>query len=222
VEVEAGISAPVEVEAVPADAAVAPRPACARAEVLDRLNAVLRRPDRLGGEAEAARLLDLLAARETPAGPAVWIVDTNARLAPSELMRTAFPDPGICVAASQYGQDAHRRGWLRLDRALTSAAYEDVVRTAKAWAGADRSVSDTLAAYGPPSVVFGSPDPGLPKTFGYATENRATPLLAFHFGVRSSNAAGPGPAEALLLGVRLSDNFLSGWELTPFGEERFV
>ncbi|MFJ5234001.1 hypothetical protein ACIQBJ_29370 [Kitasatospora sp. NPDC088391] len=193
----------------------------------------MRRPDECGGLSAVARLLDRLAAGEQRTAGSVWIPDTNARLAPSGLLRGAFPDSDVHVIASQYGEDAHRRGWLRLDRSLPPAEHAAVVDRAVAWSGTDRSLSDVLAEFGQPSVTFGPRDPHLPKTLGYATDDPAAPVVVFHLGSAQADAeptgaeptasdpGGPTSAEAVLLAVRVRDDFFDGWELTPSGLDRF-
>lgn len=193
--------------------------------LLERLNQAVRLPEESGGLPAVVRLLDQLAASEAQGTHQVWIPDTNGRLAPSMMLREGFPAPDIHVVASQYGEDAHRRGWLRLDRTLTSAEHADVVERALTWSQNDRSLHELVAEFGPPSVTFGSTDPDRPKTVSYVTDDRTAPVAAFHFGsARTGAAAGTGDGSrvgAVLLGVRVHDDFLGGWELTPFGEDRF-
>lgn len=81
------------------------------------------------------------------------------------------------------------------------------------WAGSDRTLLDVVGKFGPPSVVFGPADPGLPKTLGYATRERTEPFVTFHLGAAAQEAA--------LLAVRVDDGFLDGWALTPWGVSRF-
>ncbi|MDD1061428.1 hypothetical protein NMG29_24970 [Streptomyces cocklensis] len=156
----------------------------------------------------------------------MWIPDTNARLAPSMMLREGFPAPEIHVTASQYGEDAHRRGWLRLDRTLTAAEHSDIVDSSATWSGEDRSLHEIIAEFGPPSVTFGPTDPDRPKTLSYATSDRRTPVVAFHLGSAGTDTeagSGDGPAAgAVLLAVRVNDDLFGGWELTPFGETTFA
>ncbi|MET9619055.1 hypothetical protein [Kitasatospora indigofera] len=193
--------------------------------LLEEFNQTVRRPDEFGGLSAVARLLDRLAASERRTTGSVWIPDTNARLAPSGLLRGAFPDSDIYVIASQYAEDAHRRSWLRLDRSLTPAEHAVVVDRALAWSETDRSLSDILAEFGPPSVMFGPQDPNRPKTLSYATDDPSAPVVAFHLGSAQADpdkGAGDGTSAAVaLLAVRVRDDFLDGWELTPSGLNRF-
>ncbi|GAA3021831.1 hypothetical protein GCM10020229_36400 [Kitasatospora albolonga] len=189
----------------------------------EEFNQAVRRPEEFGGLPEVARLLDRLAAGERRPSGQVWIPDTNARLAPSALLRGSFPDSDTYVIASQYGEDAHRRGWLRLDRSLTPAEHAAVVDRAVTWTESDRSLPDVLAEFGPPSVTFGPPDPHRPKTLSYATDDPAAPVVAFHLGSARTDPDPDDrtPPDAVLLAVRVRDEFLGGWELTPTGVDRF-
>ncbi|MFJ8621992.1 hypothetical protein ACIRD3_04020 [Kitasatospora sp. NPDC093550] len=211
---------------VPAPPTAPNRVTGSRDRLLERFNQAVRDPEESGGLSTVARLLDLLAAGEPNPEGAVWLPDTNARLAASGILRGAFPDADVPLIASQYGEDAHRRGWLRLDRTLTPAEHSALVDTALTWSAVDRALPDVLAAFGPPSVTFGSPDPSLPKTLSYATADPEAPVVAFHLGTATPRepapgAAGPTPANAVLLAVRIHDGFLDGCELTPVGLERF-
>ncbi|WP_328958035.1 hypothetical protein [Kitasatospora purpeofusca] len=192
---------------------------------MEEFNQAVRRPDEFGGLSEVARLLDRIAASEQRTTGSVWIPDTNARLAPSAMLRGAFLDSDIYVIASQYGEDAHRRGWLRLDRRLTPPEHAVVVNRAVAWSETDRSLYEILAEFGPPSVTFGPQDPYRPKTLSYATDDPSAPVVAFHLGsAQADSDSGSGDrtsAGAVLLAVRVRDDFLDGWELTPSGLGRF-
>lgn len=195
-----------------------------RERLLVRLNQAVRRPEDFGGLPVVAHLLDQLAASAPQGLDVVWIPDTNARLAPSALMRDAFSDPDVHVVASQYGEDAHRLGWLQLDRTLTPTEHSALVDGAAAWSRSDRSLHEIVAEFGPPSVTFGSTDPVRSKTLSYATDDRTAPVIAFHLGsARPETYAGSGePGCAALLAVRIDDGFIGGWGLTPFGEDLFT
>ncbi len=203
-----------------------PEPAGRERELLlARFNRAVRRPEDHGGLPAVARLLDRIAAGDPQTAGSVWLPDTNARLAPSAMFRAAFPDTDVHVTASQYGEDAHRRGWLRLDRTLTPTEHSALVDGAVAWSQTDRSLTEILAEYGPPSITFGPEEPHHPKTLSYATDDRTAPVVAFHVGTAQT---GPRPerddrasAVAALLAVRVRDDFFGGWELTPLGLEHF-
>lgn len=192
-----------------------------RDRLLERFNRAVRRPESFGGLAGLGVLLDQIARTEQQSVDTVWIPDTNARLSPSTMLREFFADPDIHVAASQYGEDAYRRGWLCLDRALTPEEHAVLVDAAVMWARTDRTVHDIVAEFGPASVTFGDPDPRRPKTLSYGSDRNA-PVVAFHLGPAR---AGTIPSSerspvvgAPLLGVRVCDDFPGRWELTPYGE----
>lgn len=186
--------------------------------LLSRFNSAVRRPSEYGGLAAVATLLDQLAEAEAEAGTEglagkiVWIPDENARLSPAMIMREFFPDPAIHVAASQYGENAFRRGWLDLDRTLDALEFQRLFDSALSWADVDRTIHDVVAEYGPASVTFGDPDPRRAKTLAYAGADRRAPFVAFHLGTA------PADSDAVLLGVRTSEAFLGGWTFTPYGE----
>jgi hypothetical protein len=180
--------------------------------LLSRFNDAVRRPSEHGGLAVLPLLLDQLAAAERQSEEIVWIPDVNARLSPAGIMRAFFPDPEVHIAASQYGEDAFRRGWLRLDRTLDAAEFAQLIDSVLNWAEVDRTIHDVVAEYGPVSVTFGDLDPRRPKTLAYAGTDRDAPFVTFHLG------AAPTESEAVLLGVRTHEDFFGGWTFTPHGE----
>jgi hypothetical protein len=184
-----------------------------RARLLDQFNAAVQCPDDHGGVVRLPFLLDALAECEDKPEGSRWIVDDNARLNAAALIRRYFPEPAIHVVAAEYGAAAHRRGWLRLDRALSIEQYTRLVDTAEKWSESDRTLHDVVDVYGQPCVTFGAPDPGLPKTLGYASSDRSLPLAAFHF-----SQAGDAPS-ARLLAFRCGDDFFdTGMAFTPLGD----
>ncbi|MEU5592710.1 hypothetical protein [Streptomyces sp. NPDC020298] len=184
-----------------------------RVRVLDEFNAAVRRPDAHGGLACVPLFLDALAEDEALPDGTRWIVDDNARLDMAALLRYRFPQPEIHVVAAEYGAAAHKRGWLRLDRALRTREYMSLVETAECWAETDRTFDDVLQVYGRPSAIFGDQDPCSAKTLGYASSEGTAPLAVFHFG-----EAGDAPS-ARLLAFRIGDDmFGAGMGFTPFGD----
>ncbi|MEU8976897.1 hypothetical protein AB0D11_48665 [Streptomyces monashensis] len=184
-----------------------------RVSVLDEFNAAVRCPDGHGGLACLPLFLDALAEDEAQPDGIRWIVDDNARLDMAALLRYCFPQPEIHVVAAEYGAAAHKRGWLRLDRALRTHDYASLVETAEGWAETDRALDDVLHVYGRPSAIFGDQDPRSAKTLGYASGDRTAPLAVFHFG-----DAGDAPS-ARLLAFRSGDDMLAtSIGFTPFGD----
>lgn len=196
-----------------------------RERLLEQFNRAVRRPEDFGGLSAVARLLDRLAATEPHGEDHGWIPDTNARMAPSSMLREILADPDIHVAASQYGEDAHRRGWLRPDRTLTPSEHCVLVDSAATWSKDDHSFHEITATFGSPSVTFGSTDPGGPRTLSYVTADRTAPVVAFHLGsARNGTSAVPSDAPstgAALLAVRVNDDLFGRWEVTPLGEIYF-
>ena len=184
-----------------------------RVQALDEFNAAVRCPDAHGGLARLPVLLDALAQDEAGPDGTRWIVDDNARLDMAALLRNCFPQPEIHVVAAEYGAAAHKRGWLRLDRALPTHDYTSLVETAEGWAETDRTLDDVLHVYGRPSVIFGDQDPRSAKTLGYGSGDRSAPLAVFHLG-----EAGDAPS-ARLLAFRSGDD-MSGTSMsfTPLGD----
>ncbi|MEY9875283.1 hypothetical protein ABH931_004784 [Streptacidiphilus sp. MAP12-33] len=184
---------------------------------LDGLNLALRRPDEYGGLEAVARLLDRLAASEPPSPDgAVWLPDTLARMSTAGLLRQAFPDPELHVVVAQYAEDAHRRGWLRVDRTLAPAEHADLVGALRDWMREDRTFPEVVARFGDPSVVHGPAEPDRPKTLTYVTTDRQAPVVTFHL------AADPAAGPAVVLAARIDENILGGWDLTPYGEKLFT
>ncbi len=180
--------------------------------VLDEFNAAVRCPDVHGGLACLPVLLDALAQDEGRPDGARWIVDDNARLDMAALLRYCFPQPEIHVVAAEYGAAAHNRGWLRLDRALRTHDYTNLVETAEGWAETDRTLDDVLQVHGRPSAIFGDQDPHSAKTLGYASGDSTAPLAVFHFG-----EAGDAPSARLLAFRSGDDMFGTSMGFTPFG-----
>ncbi|MFF0295312.1 hypothetical protein ACFYST_17410 [Kitasatospora sp. NPDC004614] len=181
-----------------------------RAELLDSLNQAVRHPELFGGTAAVVELLNTLAAAD-PDGErgTCWIADTNSRTI-STLLRGSFGEADPPLVASQYGEDAHRRGWLRLDRALGGEELRQLLDRVLDWAEDRRQLADVIAEFGEPSVVYGDPAPDAPKTLGYASEDRDAPVAVFHFG-----------AQGVLYAVRIGENPLGDWALTPAGLKLF-
>lgn len=184
------------------------QPVVKNGRLVDRFNQAVRQPDRFGGVACLPGLLDQLAAEEGQAG-AIWIPDANQRLSVEKAFQGFFPEPEIHVLASQYGEQAFRRGWLRLDRALNPSRFGRLLDGVLPWVKSDRAVTinDITAEYGPASITFGDPDPRHPKTLGYATHDTEAPFLVFHLEATEPTADASSVEAATLLAVRTDFNF---------------
>ncbi|HWU05640.1 MAG TPA: hypothetical protein VN520_04445 [Streptomyces sp.] len=198
--------------------------------LLAQLNAAMRRPGMYGGETAIRLYLDAVAFAH--AAEQVWqgeLEELQRRMFFSTGVRGAFQnlwgDTHEGAVASVYAESAHRLGWLRLDRTLTSSEYDEIRHTNKTWCRKDRFLSDVTTAFGPPSVIFGGNNPNYPKTLVYATGRRDDSLLCFHLW--NSFAAGEGPssagvhAEPILWAFRVGDPmFEDGFTFTPAGTAR--
>ncbi len=121
-------------------------------------------------------LLDLIAETDQQTEGAVWIPDKNERLGTAALARNQFADPDIHVVASQHGEDAYRRGWLRLDRTLTAGDHTALV---------DRAAY--LGEYGSQRPGLpGQVRPGLGHLRRSSTESPQYPQLRRHRPHRTS------------------------------------
>ncbi len=190
--------------------------------LIEKFNQAVRHPGAHGGVSVLPLLLDLIAEADRQTEGAVWIPDKNERLGTAALARNHFADPDIHVLASQYGEDAYRRGWLRLDRTLTAGDQTALVDRAAAWASTDRSVQDALDEFGPASVTFGDPAPSRPKTLSYAGSDRNAPVLSLHFAPAPTTApAESAPAGAVLLAACGVHGGFLGMQLTPLGRATF-
>ncbi|MFD7641605.1 hypothetical protein ACFV4P_13215 [Kitasatospora sp. NPDC059795] len=189
--------------------------------LIEKLNQAVRRPEAHGGVPVLPLLLDLIAEAGPQTEDALWIPDANERLSSAPFVRDHFTDPAVHVTASQYGEDAYRRGWLHLDRSLSATDHAALLDRAAVWAGTDRTLHDVLDEFGPASVTFGDPAPHLAKTLGYASSDRGAPFVVFHFApAPGKSATVPEPVEsagAALLAVRGLPRALFGLKLTPRG-----
>lgn len=202
-----------------------------RAYLVDQLNLALRRPGMYGGELSIRMLMDHLLFVERR--QEVWAEQQRVwerRGAWSEtgvkgaLQAVLPPDHGYSVA-SVYAEFAHRQGWLTADRLLDADTFESMRAAVGRWAGRDWVWSEVVAAFGPPSVLFGGTNPFYGKVFGYAAEDSGTPMVFFHLWNGTDPGTEPSwpPAhnEPLLLAVRCGDGPLSEtFTYTPQGQRR--
>ncbi|MET9954402.1 hypothetical protein ABZ135_23050 [Streptomyces sp. NPDC006339] len=203
-----------------------------RTYLIDQLNHVLRRPGMYGDvEASTWMLIDHLLVVERRSEvwneqkhvwrqQGVW-TPTGVKGALSLLLP---PDHGYSVA-SVYAEFARQQGWLKPDRVLDVEAYVSMRNVVPQWGLQDRVWADVLAAFGPPSVLFGGSNPLYGKALGYVTEDPSEPMLSFHLW----NGAEPGtepswpPAqeEPVLLAIRCGDGpFADSFTFTPEGKRR--
>ncbi|MFE9423982.1 hypothetical protein ACFYNO_13575 [Kitasatospora sp. NPDC006697] len=170
------VAEPAEVGPV-ADAAVrrAPEP------LVRQLNLALRRPADFGGAAVLPLLLDELAWAEQRERGVVWLPDEMQRFDAEAELR-GFDDAQGHVLAAQYGEEAHRRGWLRPDRLLTAEEHAAIAAELACWQPAtDPTLDQMVDRFGEPSVVFGGAEPGRPRTLGYVSTDREAELIRLVF-----------------------------------------
>ncbi|MEW2625896.1 hypothetical protein [Streptomyces sp. NPDC048106] len=196
--------------------------------LLTHLNDALRRPGMYGGEMALRLYLDAVAFMD--ASEQAWqqeLKDLRTRrgFAPtgvSGAFQDLWGDTHEGAVASVYAEIAHRQGWLRLDRTLTSAEHDEIRRVSETWCRKDRLLSDVVTAFGPPSVLFGSNNPNYPKTLAYATDRRDDTLLCFHlwnsFVPSPSSSSVSVHAEPVLWAFRDGGTlFTDGFTFTPEG-----
>jgi hypothetical protein len=131
----------------------------------------------------------------------------------SQLWNTSADDQ----VASVYAEIAWRHGWLRPDRVLTAAEYDALAEVVTSWQGQDRSRSDVLAAFGPPSIGREG-SPRWPKTLFYVTESAERPCVSFHFWNQPLAGGRAIYSEPALLAIRFErPDFADSFTFTPLG-----
>ncbi|MFI1092114.1 hypothetical protein [Streptomyces sp. NPDC020917] len=204
-------------------------------DVLDylvtHLNGALRRPGMYGGEVAIRLYFDAVAFAD--AAEQAW----KQELKDLQTRRASFPtgvrgafqdlwgDAHEGAVASVYAEIAHRQGWLRRDRTLTSTEHDEIRRVSETWCRKDRLLSDVVTEFGPPSVLFGGNNPHYPKTLAYATGQRDDALLCFHlwndFARTPGQSLASVHAEPVLWAFRNGGAlFTDGFVFTPEGSAR--
>ncbi|MES4902821.1 MULTISPECIES: hypothetical protein [unclassified Streptomyces] len=197
--------------------------------LVDRLNLALRRPGMMGGELGLRLLLDHLlfverreeawaeerrAMEERGAWTATGVVGA---------FRSLLPGDHGHETASVYAEFARRAGWLEADRVLDAEAYASMRGRIAEWVRQDRGWADVVAAFGPPSVLFGSTNPLYGKTLGYLTARAEDPMVFFHLwngtAPEAASSWPPDYDEPLLLAVRCGmERFADTFTFTPHGQ----
>jgi hypothetical protein len=202
-----------------------------RAYLLEQVNLALRRPGMYGGEIALRLYFDAMAfvdGREQ-----LWAEDLAALKS-----REAFFPTGVTgavervmgeraedVMASVYAEVAHRHTWLTLDKELSPVEYDHVRESFRPWCAHDRTHSDVLAEFGPPSMLIGGSNPLYPKTLAYGTARPDNPLIFLHVwnGTEPGATASwpPDHPEPVLLAARCGEErFIDGFTFTPKGAVR--
>jgi hypothetical protein len=202
-----------------------------RAYLKAQLNEALRRPGMFGGEIALRLQLDHLTyaerAEEAWAEQLRMLESRGAFNGRGVTGALSTVLPGACEdgVASIYAELAHQHGWLQADRTLTTREYTSLRRELSAWAAQDRTLSEVRAAFGPPSVLFGSNNPFYGKTLAYLAEQSMQPIVFFHLWNGTSRENGstwpPIYDEPVLLAVRFGSRpFKDTFAFTPEGSRR--
>jgi hypothetical protein len=152
--------------------------------LVDQLNLTLRRPGMYGGETAIRLVVDHLEYAEHRDGAGLrrlleergaWtprgVTGAFAQVIPGDY------DSGI---ASVYAEYTQAQGWLKIDRALTAAEYSALATEHRRWTAQDRSLTDVLETFGPPSILFGGTNPLYGKTLSYTSGAPTDPVISFH------------------------------------------
>jgi hypothetical protein len=206
----------------------------ARRHHLTKVNDVLRRPGMYGRDEMAERLLlEAMAAvdgvldqwweqcdalRERGAFAATGVAGAYGNILPADAVR--------CATASIYAEIAHRLGWLYLDRVLPETEYQQLADRIEEWVTQDRTASETVEAFGAPSLLIGSNNPYFPRTLVYATADPEQRQICIHlWNAFAGSSSEPGlrgvHAEPVVLAVRHRPGAFPGsFSFTPEGTRR--
>src|SRR3954471_20093933 len=131
-----------------------------RGYLVDQLNSALRRSSMYGGESALRIFFDAMAFVDDREQD--WHRELDAlrnrgassSTGASGAVEQVLGERSEHVMASVYADLAHRYGWLKLDQPLESAEYDRIRRDVVAWCASDRTMSGTLAEFGPPSILI--------------------------------------------------------------------
>ncbi len=199
--------------------------------LVDRFNIAVRRAGMWGGELSLRLFLYDLAFLD--GAEAVWAGEqerlvargcwTSTGIEGAFTMMLATEESHESAASSIYGEISHRLGYLRLDRSLDPNTYRAVRKQARSWTRkADRTLTDVVAEFGEPSLIFGGTNPLWPKTYAYATTSGADPIIFFDLWnkveIADGHVAGELGPEPMLRDVRVTGStFPSDFTFTPLG-----
>jgi hypothetical protein len=153
--------------------------------------------------------------RERDAFTSLGVMGAYSDILPANARRDA--------AASVYAEIAHHLGWLELDRALTAAEFHRLNAEVGDWVALDRTLSEVMETFGPPSVWIGGTNQFFPKTLAYTTAENDDDLVCFHLWNAFATTE-PGTAlqgvhpEPVVLAVRhRPGRFPDAFSFTPAG-----
>ncbi|MFC4016617.1 hypothetical protein ACFOW4_01440 [Micromonospora sp. GCM10011542] len=206
----------------------------ARGHHLAQVNGVLRRPGMYGRDEMAERLLlEAMAAvdgslarwrteceglREREAFAPTGVMGAYSYILPADALRDA--------TASVYAEIAHRLGWLELDRALSEAESHHLSTDVGGWVTQDRTLSEVVETFGPPSLWIGGTNPFYPKTLAYTAADPDHNLICFHLwnafaGTATGTELRGVHPEPVVLAVRHRPGaFPDSFSFTPEGLHR--
>ena len=190
-----------------------------RDHLIGTFNDAVRRPGMFYGDRALGVYLEMLAYLDGDEDGSVWIVDSNQRSVEAPV-QSLFPDAAVAVEASLNGEEAFRRGWLRLGRELSDTEYASLIDRIPKWQAGVHLAAEVLLTLGPASVVFGPTNPAYPTTLAYATADPARPMVLFYFGHRSRPAEFDPSARVSLVAIRIADAKFPGGRLFPCQEVR--
>ncbi|NEA27632.1 hypothetical protein G3I70_34820 [Actinomadura bangladeshensis] len=197
--------------------------------LVDQLNMALRRPGMYGGETAIRLVLDHLEYVERGDGAGLLRLLEERGVWTSLGVTGAFalviPGRYESGIASVYGEYARAQGWLKIDRVLTAAEYSSLAAEHRRWTVHDRSLSDVLETFGPPSIHFGGTNPLYGKTLSYTSGSPTDPMISFHLWNGTEPDAEPiwPPlySEPVLLAIRSgSQTIETSLAFTPEGVRR--
>ncbi|SCG69232.1 DUF7710 domain-containing protein [Micromonospora halophytica] len=132
----------------------------------------------------------------------------------------------MTTTASVYAEIAHHLGWLKLDRALSEAEFEQLSGDTDGWVTQDRTLPEVIETFGPPSLWIGGTSRFHPKTLAYTTADSGNDLICFHLWNAFANttaetgARGVHPEPVVLAVRHRPENFPGSFSFTPEGLHR--
>lgn len=155
---------------------------------------------------------------ERDAFTATGVMGAYRDILPADALRDA--------TASVYAEIAHRLGWLEPDRTLSAAEFRQLSAGIGGWVTQDRTLSEVIETFGPPSLWIGGTNQFCSKTLAYVTADRDDDLVCIHLWNAFADTApedglrGVHP-EPVVLAVRHRPGpFPGAFSFTPEGLRR--
>jgi hypothetical protein len=156
--------------------------------------------------------------RDRDAFASTGVMGAYSNVLPADALRDA--------TASVYAEIAHRLGWLELERALSEAEFQQLRRDVGDWVTQDRTLSEVIETFGPPSLWIGGTNPFFAKTLAYTTADPAQNLICFHLWNAFANIPagielqGVHPEPVVLAVRHRPGSFPDSFSFTPEGLRR--